>query len=211
MIELFDLLAVPTAFASTWYFVARDRKRKGSGWFLRNLGAGMVATVFAVIVVVCLSSGGVWRILGYAISALLVLSTWQARDSAMASTPGATAAPDSGDRYSSTLAYPISDTRVAATEDASDEYSAPIDIIQFAYRDRSDRITSRTVEVSGLDDEYFEGWCRARRDVRTFRLDRVVGDVVSMDTGEVRSAFDWAGDTRDHQDNAGIDQESWNS
>lgn len=111
--------------------------------------------------------------------------------------------------YSKTLAYPISDTYVAPVPRGRADADDVLDVIRFDYRDRDGKPSSRTVEVTGLDDNYFEGWCKQRRAVRSFRLDRVIGDVVSMGTGEVRSPEEWAGDFLDHPDNHGIDDSVW--
>lgn len=39
--------------------------------------------------------------------------------------------------------------------------------------------------VRVLDGEYFQGICQARRALRTFRLDRVVKQVISENSGEI--------------------------
>lgn len=69
----------------------------------------------------------------------------------------------------------------------------PFDVIRFEYRGREDYAhLQRTVEVTGVNDTYFEGMCRARQGERTFRLDRVRGEVVSLETGEIfQSASAW--------------------
>lgn len=67
-----------------------------------------------------------------------------------------------------------------------------LDTIRFAYVASGGELTQRRVVVHQLDGEYFQGRCLMRNATRTFRLDRVIGDVTSEDSGEVVSAFEWA-------------------
>lgn len=67
----------------------------------------------------------------------------------------------------------------------------PIDTIAFVYEDRDGNQTERTVDVYGSDDEYFEGFCHSRFGTRTFKVRRIVGQVTSVDTGEVMKPNVW--------------------
>lgn len=67
-----------------------------------------------------------------------------------------------------------------------------LDTIRFAYVASGGELTQRRVVVHQLDGEYFQGRCLMRNATRTFRLDRVIGDVTSEDSGEVADAFAWA-------------------
>ncbi|MXR38001.1 hypothetical protein [Craterilacuibacter sinensis] len=67
-----------------------------------------------------------------------------------------------------------------------------LDAIRFSYLNADGKFSDRSVVVRVLDDEYFQGVCQSRRALRTFRLDRVIGQVTSEDTGEVDDAFSWA-------------------
>lgn len=73
-----------------------------------------------------------------------------------------------------------------------------LDAIRFKYKGRED---------------YFEGWCRKRNARRTFRLDRVTGEVVSTSTGEVfPSAEAWRDEYIDDPRNRGVEpvsQDHW--
>lgn len=64
--------------------------------------------------------------------------------------------------------------------------------IEFSYVDADGEKTQRTVTVHSVTRVYFKGECHTRREERTFRLDRVVGDLVDCDTGEVLSPKEWA-------------------
>lgn len=73
-----------------------------------------------------------------------------------------------------------------------------LDTISFTYRDAQGDVSQRRVVVHVLDEEYFNGFCLDRMANRTFRLDRVVGNITSEETGEISSCWEWA---------AGIDTE----
>lgn len=70
--------------------------------------------------------------------------------------------------------------------------SKPLDVVHFTYRDSSGELTQRRVVVRELEERYLTGVCLLRGAVRTFRLDRVVGELVSVETGEVAEALAWA-------------------
>lgn len=59
--------------------------------------------------------------------------------------------------------------------------------IEFSYEDANGEITQRTVTVHSVDSTYIKGECHSRRAERTFRIDRVLGDVVDVETGEIFS------------------------
>ena len=70
-------------------------------------------------------------------------------------------------------------------------------LINFRYCNLDNEITTRTVEVeyayrgpSGY--QYFRGFCRLRGEGRTFRLDRVMGNIINEATGEVLTWIDFA-------------------
>lgn len=64
--------------------------------------------------------------------------------------------------------------------------------IEFSYVDADGKKTQRTVTVHSVTRAYFKGECHTRREERTFRLDRVVGDLVDCATGEILSPKEWA-------------------
>lgn len=67
-----------------------------------------------------------------------------------------------------------------------------LDAIRFSYLNADGEFSDRRVVVRVLDGEYFQGVCQARRALRTFRLDRVVGTITSEDTGEIADPQSWA-------------------
>ena len=125
-------------------------------------------------------------------------------------------------RYSPTLVYPMSATAVKSNRErrSADERKesrrtrkprrdAVIDVIRFDYEDRNGDPSAREIEVTAISDEYFEGWCRESQGKRTFRLDRVTGDVVSLETGEIDNPYAWAGEHMDDDRNVGVDDSRW--
>lgn len=58
-------------------------------------------------------------------------------------------------------------------------------LVQFTYEDAKGDITVRTVTVHSVNGNILKGECHDRCAERTFRLDRIIGDVVDTGTGEV--------------------------
>ncbi|MDY0136371.1 MAG: WYL domain-containing protein [Thiomicrospira sp.] len=60
---------------------------------------------------------------------------------------------------------------------------------KFSYRDAGGSDSQRKVDVHQMWSEnghtYFKGFCHRAKAERTFRLDRVFGEVIDLDTGEV--------------------------
>lgn len=84
--------------------------------------------------------------------------------------------------------------------------SGCLDVIRFKYKGRDDaRPREREVRASGVDRSYIEGLCMTRCDIRTFRLDRVKGEVVSLQTGEIfPSAEAWRDERTGDPRNRGV-------
>lgn len=59
------------------------------------------------------------------------------------------------------------------------------DVLLFSYRDSAGNMTERRVLFRSLDDGYLTAICLTRNASRTFRLDRIVADIVVARTGEV--------------------------
>lgn len=64
--------------------------------------------------------------------------------------------------------------------------------IAFDYQDADGERTARQVTVHSVTKTYLKGECHLRRAERTFRLDRVRGDITDMDTGEILPVKKWA-------------------
>ncbi|MBP2156192.1 hypothetical protein [Erwinia rhapontici] len=66
--------------------------------------------------------------------------------------------------------------------------------IAFNYVNGSGETSFRDVDVKKFDGQYIEGYCHLSRAFKTFRLDRVDGDVILRGTGEAMDAYHWAGE-----------------
>lgn len=63
--------------------------------------------------------------------------------------------------------------------------------VQFTYQDSEGEITTRTVTVHSVSASHIKGECHDKLAERTFRVDRVVGEVLDLDTGELLAAKKW--------------------
>ena len=88
---------------------------------------------------------------------------------------------------------PALDTRGVAVmpgETRSANYNLTL---RFRYRDMRGEETDRSLALCGVRLEtrcYFRGRCNLRESVRDFRADRILGEVIVEDTGEVVSPLD---------------------
>lgn len=64
--------------------------------------------------------------------------------------------------------------------------------VEFVYEDAAGEITRRHITVHSIDSTYLKGECHDRQAERTFRLDRIIGDLVDCETGEILSPRQWA-------------------
>ncbi|WP_287031367.1 WYL domain-containing protein [Pseudomonas sp. UBA6310] len=58
-------------------------------------------------------------------------------------------------------------------------------VVEFTYMDAEGDITNRRVTVHSITGTYLKGHCHERGAERTFRLDRIMGSVVNVQTGEI--------------------------
>ncbi|POE19274.1 MULTISPECIES: WYL domain-containing protein [Pectobacterium] len=64
--------------------------------------------------------------------------------------------------------------------------------ISFSYVDSIGNHTRREVDVESVDDEYIYGYCHLVGDTRTFLLNRIEGNIIVIDTGELLDPYEWA-------------------
>ncbi|QGZ31472.1 hypothetical protein [Stutzerimonas stutzeri] len=57
--------------------------------------------------------------------------------------------------------------------------------VAFTYEDSQGVVTTRTVTVHSVSQAYLKGECQDRNEQRTFRIDRMIGEVIDADTGEL--------------------------
>lgn len=67
-----------------------------------------------------------------------------------------------------------------------------IGMVEFTYEDSNGDISYRTVTVHSVTRTYLKGECHDRQAERTFRLDRIIGDLTDCNTGELMSPDRWA-------------------
>ncbi len=66
-----------------------------------------------------------------------------------------------------------------------------IGVVAFTYEDSAGDISYRTVTVHSVSPVYLKGECHDRQAERTFRLDRIIGELIDCDTGEIMSVKEW--------------------
>lgn len=70
--------------------------------------------------------------------------------------------------------------------------AAEIKNIAFSYVNSKGESSFRDVDVKSFDGEYVEGYCHLSRKFKTFRLDRIDGDIIIRETGESIEPYEWA-------------------
>lgn len=65
--------------------------------------------------------------------------------------------------------------------------------IEFSYINSDGEHSTRSVDVDNKEKYNFSGYCHLRGEKRTFRYDRISGDIIVVDTGEIISPSDFAG------------------
>lgn len=64
--------------------------------------------------------------------------------------------------------------------------------VAFTYINAEGESRFREVDVKSFDGQYVEGYCHTARKFRTFRLDRIEGDIIVRNTGESKEPYEWA-------------------
>ncbi len=101
-------------------------------------------------------------------------------------------------------AVTIVGTVMKKTSADNDSFAAPVESkkknsaaqrlarVEFDYVDADGNFSSRRVNVFGVDKYRFEGYCHTARNLRTFLIERVQGEVMDVSTGELLPAAKWA-------------------
>lgn len=64
--------------------------------------------------------------------------------------------------------------------------------ISFSYTDSNGNSSDREVDVKEINEQCITGYCHSRRQLRTFRLDRIDNsEIIIRDTGELINVYDW--------------------
>lgn len=64
--------------------------------------------------------------------------------------------------------------------------------VEFAYEDAEGEVTFRRVTVHSVTATHLKGECHERGEERTFRIDRIIGDLTDCETGEILKPKSWA-------------------
>ena len=64
--------------------------------------------------------------------------------------------------------------------------------VAFTYEDSTGEVSYRTVTAHSVSATYLKGECHDRQAERTFRIDRIIGDLTDCETGEILSPKKWA-------------------
>ncbi|WP_333983490.1 hypothetical protein [Ectopseudomonas khazarica] len=66
-----------------------------------------------------------------------------------------------------------------------------IGVVQFMYEDSAGDVSYRTVTVHSVTANHLKGECHTKKAERTFRLDRIIGDLTDCETGEILGSKEW--------------------
>lgn len=87
----------------------------------------------------------------------------------------------------------ISRSGVDSIPNFDDRFNSVYDgpFVSFLYPGKNGTETREVAVKKQLDGEYINGFCETAIDFRTFKIDRIIGDIVNLETGEVygRSEF----------------------
>lgn len=160
-----------------WRRVAVNLEAQGRGWYFRNLIAGTTSLFLGIVVLLfATADSAIASVIGFALAVGCAAAPWWPAESSATKTP----------------APAMPDITTASTE------SDVISTITFDYIDARGNESHRTVEVTAVDDEYFEGLCFTAGETRTFVIGRVQGKVMDVSTGEMLTARKWAAQARKH-------------
>lgn len=70
--------------------------------------------------------------------------------------------------------------------------SEELKAVAFSYVNSKGESSFRDVDVKKFDGQYVEGYCHLSRKYKTFRLDRIEGDIIFRETGEALNVNDWS-------------------
>lgn len=193
-----------------WRQVSVLARRRGWGKLLRyalGLVAGIITAFGAFVVVGSYVKpnleGGVWATVGLGVVLLAPFAWlhWRNRQAARASTaardeaPRFAAEPLHAEPAQPAIEPPAPLAPKKPPRPAERRAAMPAARItlphrfRITYRDKAISWVKRDVRVDRISSNgshtFLEGFCELRRDARTFRTDRIRGDLLDLDTGEV--------------------------
>ncbi|MBZ0126418.1 MAG: hypothetical protein K8F32_08620 [Rhodocyclaceae bacterium] len=215
------LLIAMASMPFVWYRVAKVLQWKGHGWFSAHVVAA-VAAFFSMLAVFGIIGFPSASSLAYAaiVFGILYLVLRRRSDAApVRATPvhatpivvaaPATAGPEADNAIREQSLSAMKCATKARQRDMAVRHEQPatrlgwpasgassIATITFDYLDAKGNRSHRTVDITAVDREYFEGYCHKALDTRTFVIGRVRGKVLVCDTGELLPAKQWAAGAR---------------
>lgn len=205
------LVAIP----ASWYWIVRRLREKGRGVVLGQVAA-FVASPLAGLAVFSLVTdpvpGAIFAALVFGPVYLMTRSKSQSTEAERCA-PAVTEAPSQEFKLSKIAksvyeAGPDNDGPLKRWNDAKPKgaesyptegpsrksivHGKRLDVIRFDYLNAKGELASRRVKVTMVGKWQFEGIDLAKREERTFRHDRVIGEITSELTGEVLDPAEWA-------------------
>lgn len=211
--------AVLTAMFFVWQMNVRRMEKLGRGWFVRNWLALTISGIIGLILAALFGSDDpTFQIGGFAIVAAVLLTRFPLKkNKALQATP----VPDkvqtetdalnriggkSGVRQRSLDA--MKRATVARQRDIAARGEKPaesinvfdpprivrgerLDKVRFDYLNAKGEYSSRRVLVQMVGEWEFEGIDLDKENTRTFRYERVIGDIMSLNTGEILDPEEW--------------------
>lgn len=175
-------VAFLAATTGLWVRATTVMGNQGRGWLFRNWIGGTIACFLGIVATLLASSDtAILSLIGFLLAVGFASAPWWGH---LEQPKGVSAQP----------ALAVAPSEAA---DASDDDHA-IGTITFNYVDARGRESHRTVEVTAVDDEYFEGLCFTAGETRTFAIGRVQGKVMDVSTGQLLTAEQWATQARQH-------------
>lgn len=217
-IDDIGVVAFLVAIPASWYWIVRRLREKGRGVFFR-LGAALVMSPLAGLACFALITDPAPGVVFFAVifGPLYLMTRRNGHQAAAEQRPSV----DAATATSEPIGFKLSETARAIYE-SDDGIDSPLaqwnaaaprksdmsgvdapglksivhgkklDVIRFDYRNAKNELAARRVKVTMIGQWQFEGIDLVKRAERTFRHDRVIGDITSELTGEVLSPGDWA-------------------
>lgn len=228
-IQDFGLIGFLVAIPSTWYWIVRRLREKGRGLLVRQGAAFLVSPLAGMAVFAFITD----PLPGAAFSAVVFtpvylmtrrrskstdadqrISSNQASPVALSQefklSEIAKAVYETGPDRDSPLKRWNEATPKVVESQLSDMptgdsivHGRRLDVIRFDYLNAKGELASRRVKVTMVGQWQFEGIDLSKREERTFRHDRVIGDITSELTGEINDPIEWASSIIDR--NAAVD------
>lgn len=171
LLALFQLALLVATTGGAWAIMEQAQQRKGRSVWLAHF-YGFLDCVVAFLLTVAML--GTWETISIVLFAIFLLVHLM-----MLQQPQAAKSP------------PVPTGAAVGAGTSQPPNVGILDTIQFTYRDAKGQVSHRIVQVYMVDGTYIDGFCMDRQADRTFRVDRIIGEVISESTGEVMEPREW--------------------